>query len=190
MNKEENIITQTKKWIIDVVVGLNFCPFAARVIKMDSIHYQVSPASDKRTAGQALLQECKRLDENKSIDTSFLILPAGFPLFDKYLDLVYQAEQLLKNNGYEGIYQVASFHPLYRFAHSTSNDPANYTNRSPYPMLHLLREDLVEKALANYPDPEKIPERNIECARQKGEAYMKMLRDACLKVSTPGHNQL
>src|SRR5882757_1883303 len=104
MNKEENIITQTKKWIIDVVVGLNFCPFAARVIKMDSIHYQVATTSDKKTAGQAFVQECKRLDENKAIDTSFLIFPGGFPLFDKYLDLVYLAEQLLKNNGYEGVY--------------------------------------------------------------------------------------
>ncbi|MES1159286.1 MAG: DUF1415 domain-containing protein [Bacteroidota bacterium] len=180
MNKEENSIAQTKKWIIDVVVGLNFCPFAARVIKMDSIHYQVSMTTDRRTAGQAFLQECKRLDENKAIDTSFLIFPNGFPLFDKYLDLVYLAGELLKNNSYEGIYQAASFHPLYRFAHSAVDDPANYANRSPYPMLHLLREELVEKALANYPEPEKIPDRNIDFARQKGLAYMKMLRDACL----------
>lgn len=181
MDKSEIIILQTKKWIIDVVIGCNFCPFAARVIKMDTIHYQVEAVSDLKTGGQAFLRECRRLEENKAIDTSFLIFADGFSKFDAYLKLVHLAERQLKNYGYEGVYQVASFHPLYRFARSTANDPANYTNRSPYPMLHLLREELVEKALSNYPDPGKIPQRNIDLSRQKGEAYMKMLRDACLR---------
>jgi hypothetical protein len=78
------------------------------------------------------------------------------------------------------VYQVASFHPLYRFAGSANDDAANYTNRSPYPMLHLLREESIELALERFPNPEQIPERNILFARSKGELYMKMLRDACL----------
>lgn len=184
MDKTDIIIAQTKKWIIDVVVGCNFCPFAARVIKMDTIHYQVQGAPDLRTGMQAFGQECKRLDDDTTIDTSFLIFPDGFQKFNAYLELVNLAERYLKNNGYEGVYQVASFHPQYRFARSAANDPANYTNRSPYPMLHLLREDLVEKALQHYPDPGNIPERNILFARQKGEAYMKMLREACLPPHT------
>ncbi|HMC87200.1 MAG TPA: DUF1415 domain-containing protein, partial [Chitinophagaceae bacterium] len=97
-----------------------------------------------------------------------------------YLELVRLAEKLLKQEGYQGIYQVASFHPLYCFAGAPADDPANYTNRSVYPMLHLLREESVEQAIANYPNPEKIPERNILFARSKGIAYMKKLRDACL----------
>ncbi|HEX9512212.1 MAG TPA: DUF1415 domain-containing protein [Puia sp.] len=181
MDKTENIISQTKKWIIEVVMGCNFCPFAARVIKMDTVHYQVETAKDLKICGQSFLQECRRLDENPAIDTSFLIFPETFSRFKSYLELGHFVDQLLKNHRYEGIYQVASFHPLYHFAGSALNDPANYTNRSPYPMLHLLREDQVERALANYPDPEKIPERNIGFARQKGEVYMKALRDSCLK---------
>jgi uncharacterized protein len=181
MDSTENIISQTKKWIIEVVMGCNFCPFAARVIKMDTVHCQVDASSDPRTAGQSFLQECRRLDEMPAIETSLLIFPAAFSSFNTYLDLVRQAERLLKTNGYEGVYQVASFHPQYRFAGSAADDAANYTNRSPYPMLHLLREDLVEKALVSYPDPEKIPQRNIDFARQKGEVYMRLLREACLK---------
>ncbi len=181
MDKTENIISQTKKWIIDVVMGCNFCPFAARVIKMDTVHYQVERSADRKISGQSFLQECRRLDENKTIETSFLIFPETFGKFAVYLELVELAEKLLKKNGYEGVYQVASFHPLYRFAGAAENDAANYTNRSIYPMLHLLREDLLEVALQHYPAPEQIPERNISFARQKGEAYMKMLRDACLR---------
>lgn len=181
MDKTENIISQTKKWIIDVVMGCNFCPFAARVIKMDTVHYQVDSSTDPKTAGQSFLQECRRLDENPAIETSFLIFPEAFSRFKSYLELGHFVDQLLKNHRYEGVYQVASFHPLYRFAGSGDHDPANYTNRSPYPMLHLLREDLVEQALANYPEPENIPRRNIGFAREKGELYMKMLREACLK---------
>ena len=91
-----------------------------------------------------------------------------------------EAEKLLKRKGYEGVYQLASFHPHYRFAAASAGDAANYTNRSPYPMLHLLKEESIEKALQHYPNPEQIPERNIQFAREKGPAYMKMLRDSCL----------
>ncbi|HEX6168327.1 MAG TPA: DUF1415 domain-containing protein, partial [Chitinophagaceae bacterium] len=119
----------------------------------------------------------KRLDNDATIETSFLIFPNAFQKFDDYLDLVALAENRLKRNGYEGVYQVASFHPLYLFANSNENDAANYTNRSIYPMLQLLREESIDKALENYKSPESIPVRNINFAREKGLAYMKMLRD-------------
>jgi len=180
MKKQSEIILQTKKWIIDVVIGCNFCPFAAREIKRDAVHYKVTPATGIDESLQAFLNECQHLDDNHDIETSLLIFPDSFQTFDEYLYLVSQAEKLIKQQGYEGIYQVASFHPLYCFAGSPANDAANYTNRSPYPMLHLLREEKIEQALEKYPDPERIPDRNISFAREKGEAYMKMLRDACL----------
>jgi len=113
---------------------------------------------------------------------TFLIFPGSFKQFDEYLDMVALAEKLVKQHGYEGIYQLASFHPLYLFADSSPDDPANYTNRSVYPMLHLLREESIDKALAHYDKPENIPVRNISFAREKGLVYMKMLRDACLKI--------
>lgn len=174
------VISQTKKWITEVVVGCNFCPFAAREIKKNSIHYQVETATELDECLQAFLKECQRLDKEEMIETSLLIFTDAFHAFADYLELLDLAEKLLKQYKYEGIYQVASFHPLYCFAGAPEDDAANYTNRSVYPMLHLLREESIEQALQRYPDPEQIPERNIHFAREKGAAYMKMLRDSCV----------
>jgi hypothetical protein len=180
MTTSEQIIAQTSKWIADVVIGCHFCPFASRELKRGTIHYQVENATGPESCLQAFLQECQRLDENPAIETTLLIFPDAFPDFDNYLDLVAMAEELLETEGYGGVYQVAGFHPDYRFANAPAEDPANYTNRSVFPMLHLLREDRMEEALAKYPDPEGIAERNVVFAREKGLAYMKMLRDGCL----------
>ena len=174
------IIDQTKKWINDVVVGCNFCPFAAAIVKQQRIHYQVEASDSPDICMNSFLKEITRLDNEISIETIFLIFPNSFERFDDYLTMVSLAEKLLREKGYEGIYQLASFHPLYQFAGSPENDAANYTNRSIYPMLHLLREESIDNALAHYKDPENIPERNINFAREKGLTYMKMLRDTCL----------
>lgn len=180
MDSTNQIISQTKKWITDVVVGCNFCPFAARELKQNKVHYHVEPATKLDVCLQSFLQECIRLDNDEMIETTLLIFPNAFQSFDEYLDLVSLAEKLISKKGYKGIYQVASFHPLYCFADSSADDAANYTNRSIYPMLHLLREESIEQALKRYADPEQIPLRNIRFAREKGILYMKMLRDACL----------
>ncbi|MFT3932458.1 MAG: DUF1415 domain-containing protein [Chitinophagaceae bacterium] len=180
MPTAEQVIEQTSKWIKDVVVGCNFCPFAAREVKRNSIHYQVETATTLAACLQSFLNECKRLDA-ETIETTLLILPDAFPVFKDYLQLVDMAERLLKQEGYEGVYQVADFHPQYAFAGAPANDAANYTNRSPYPMLHLLREESVEKALQHHPDPDAIPQRNIDFARAKGLAYMQLLRNACME---------
>jgi hypothetical protein len=173
----EQIIDQTKKWIVDVVIGCNLCPFASNVVKKQTVFYQVETSEDVNECLISFANEMKRLDNNEKIETSFLIFPNTFLRFDNYLHLLTLAEKLLKKKGYEGVYQVASFHPLYLFAGSDEDDPANYTNRSIYPMLHLLREESIDKALKNYNEPESIPERNINFARKKGLLYMKMLRD-------------
>ena len=180
MNAEQ-VIDRTKKWIVDVVIGCNFCPFAANVVKQQSIFYKVDGNTELKTCLASFIHEMQRLDNDPSIETSFLIFPNAFQQFDDYLDLLSLAEKQIKKLGYEGIYQVASFHPLYLFANSDENDPANYTNRSIYPMLHLLREESIDKALANFKEPESIPARNINFAKEKGLAYMKMLRDTILK---------
>lgn len=163
------------------MVGCNFCPFANREVKRNSIHYQVEESNELERCLQSFLDECKRLDDDGAIETSLLIFPNAFKDFEEYLDLVDMAEQLLEEEGYEGTYQVASFHPDYRFAGSPEDDAANFTNRSIYPMLHLLREESIENALDSYAgDPDEIPARNIQFAREKGLAYMKLLRDSCL----------
>lgn len=178
----EQVIGQTRKWIKEVVIACNFCPFAAREVKRDSIHYQVEWKSSVETALSVLQQECKRLDDQPDVETILIIFPDTFQDFYQYLDLVGMAEHLLKRKGYEGTYQVASFHPQYRFSGAPADDAANFTNRSVYPMLHLLREASIEAALRKYPDPDSIPASNIEFARNKGFTYMKMLRDTCLQA--------
>ena len=179
MMTAEMVIEQTEKWISQVVIGCNFCPFAARVVKQQAVFYKVEDATATNICLETFLQELTRLDDDESIETSFLIFPNAFSDFDDYLDMVSVAEKLLKQYGYDGIYQLASFHPLYRFAGAPDDDAANYTNRSVYPMLHLLRESSIDKALEHYSDPEAIPDRNINFAREKGIVYMKMLQDAC-----------
>ena len=174
----EQIIDRTKKWIVDVVIGCNFCPFAANVVKQQTVFYKVEENTEMDACLDSFVYEMKRLDNDVTIETTFVIFPNTFKKFSEYLDLLSLAEDRLKRNGYEGVYQVASFHPLYLFTNSVENDPANYTNRSIYPMLHLLREESIDRALENYKDPESIPVRNINFAREKGLVYMKMLRDA------------
>ena len=177
---EETIIQQTADWINTVVAGCNFCPFAAKAIAKKSIRYLVLENANAKKTLETFIKELYYLDEEENTETSFLILPDSFGDFNAYLDLVDMAEQLLEKEDYEGIYQVASFHPQYCFAGASEDDPANYTNRSPYPMLHILREDSITKALKFFPNPETIPDRNIEFARQKGLQYMQMLRATCM----------
>jgi hypothetical protein len=178
----EIIIAQTKNWIIDVVIGCNFCPFAAREVKRDSIRFEVLGANTS-TVIEAVLIAFQRMDDDAGIETMFLILPRNFDSFATYLKLAEAVDVMIKKQRYEGIYQVASFHPGYLFAESSVNDPANYTNRSPYPMLHILREESVSRAIDSYPtDTNVIPERNIAFARQKGLAYMQSLRAACMEI--------
>jgi hypothetical protein len=179
MPTSEQVIDKTKKWINNVVVGCNFCPFAANVMRLQSVHYQVETSTELNDCLSSVSDELTRLDNSGNIETSFLIFQNSFVQFDDFLHLISMAEKILKEKGYEGIYQLASFHPLYRFADSKHDDPADYTNRSIYPMLHFLREESIDKALEHYSSPENIPARNVDFARKKGLAYMKMLRDTC-----------
>ncbi|MDF2448145.1 MAG: hypothetical protein K0R26_649 [Bacteroidota bacterium] len=174
------IINQTKKWINSVVIDCNFCPFAAKAMLKRDINFIIEPSNEITTTLQTLKTELHQLDRDPEIETSFIILSEGFIDFNDYLNLVEASENVLVEEDYEGIYQVASFHPDYCFDGAPKNDPANYTNRSIYPMLHILREDSVTKALSLYPHPEKIPQNNIKFAREKGLAYMQALRLACL----------
>lgn len=177
---DEAIIQQTQNWVKRVVVGCNFCPFAQREVQRGSIRYVVLRSDDLALCMDAVLAECERLDQEESIETTLLIFPGAFPSFKKdYLPFLEHAEDLLLANDYEGIYQVASFHPDYQFAGTRKDDPANYTNRSLYPMLHLLRESSLDRAFDHYPDPENIPQRNIEYAHKLGLEQMKILRDSC-----------
>ena len=176
---DDTIISQTISWIKTVVIDCNFCPFAAKAMLRKSVRYVVLRNAAKENALETLLLELQYLDQEESIETTLIILPDGFDQFRKYLGLVTQAEKIVSQNGYEGVYQIASFHPDYQFAGSTHDEAANYTNRSIYPMLHILREESISKVLEHYEDAHKIPENNIAFARQKGLVYMQALRLSC-----------
>lgn len=172
---EEKIIDATRRWLKEIVIDCHFCPFAAREYAKKTIHYTVLANGDGKSVLEQLSREMERLDDNRAIETTLLILPGAFEDFNDYLDLLSLAEQFLEREGYEGIYQIASFHPDYLFAGSYAKDPANYTNRSPFPILHLLREDSVTRVLESYANPENIPDRNIEFANKKGIEYFRSI---------------
>lgn len=158
----------TRDWVEGFVVAHNVCPFARRELVGETIRFVEVAASEWEPALEALIEECRRLDATPAIETTLLVLRPGLEDFDDYLDFLAVAEALLVEQGYEGTYQLASFHPDYCFDGAEQDDPANFTNRSPWPMLHLLREAGLEHALAHYPEPEAIPERNIERMGQLG----------------------
>lgn len=178
MQTDETLIAQTQNWIRQVVVGCNFCPFAKKELVRGSIHYQVVRAVGLENCLAAVAEECRRLDENASIETTLLLFANDYSDFHSFLDLIDAADDFIVEKNYEGIYQLASFHPDYCFADAPPDDPANFTNRSIYPMLHLLREESLSRAIDSFPDAEKIPERNMKFARKKGLAQMKALWEA------------
>ena len=154
-------VTITQNWIRDIVIGQNFCPFAAQPFNADAIRYVERGGNEMRMVLECLMQEIEFLDQHTVIETTLIILTNGFQAFDKYLDLIDLAEQLLEKESYSGIYQIASFHPQYLFEGSKDSDPANYTNRSPYPMIHLLREDSLDVAVLKHKNIHSIPGNNI-----------------------------
>jgi hypothetical protein len=174
-------IDKTRNWIEQVVVGLNFCPFANRAVIGKTIHYEVLQEATLKDALEALVKAFHHLDTSTDIETTFIIFPNNFAKFKDYLTLVDLAEKLLRKQKLNGVYQIASFHPDYAFAGAPKSDAANYTNRSIYPMLHILRESSVTRALEYFPHPENIPERNIKLAREKGITFMQALRESCMK---------
>ena len=150
-------IAETRRWLERAVIGLNLCPFAKAVHAKGQVRYVLSAA----TTPDALLEQ---------LAAELLVHPDVLGDFLDYNDFLEQADALVVELGLEGVLQVASFHPQYQFAGSEPDDIANYTNRSPHPTLHLLREDSVERAVAAYPDPDAIIDRNIETLTTLGRS--------------------
>lgn len=170
-----NPIEECKNWLQEVVIAHNFCPFAKAEFDRGRVRFVLAESDNTEDLLHQLIAECAHLDEHSDTETTLLIYPHGLDSFDEFLDFVELATDLLHAQDYEGVYQLASFHPDYCFEGEEENDAANYTNRSPYPMLHLIREKSIENALKHYPQPERIPENNIELAQQKGSAYFQDL---------------
>lgn len=162
---DQVIINSVRRWFEKAVLGLNLCPFAAAPYKKGALRFELSHAADDENCLIDLYLHLDRLDKENETESIILICCqhlARFPDYNQFLSL---ADQLLEQEGWQGIYQIASFHPDYRFSNSDYDDPANWTNRSPYPLLHLLRESSVDAALNACNNIEQIPEQNIEKLR-------------------------
>lgn len=154
-------IQQTIQWIESIVISLNLCPFAKREMDNGGTRIEVSSATSFADGIESFIEEIAHLNSNPSTSTTLLLFPNFLSDFLIYLDFVDLANEALFELRQDGIYQLATFHPEYQFNGTHIDDVTNYTNRSPFPMLHLLREDMVDKAIAYYGNTEAIPENNI-----------------------------
>lgn len=167
---EVAVLQRTGNWLKKVVCDLNLCPFAGPVVEAGRVCMTVSKAAD---TGQLLIDFLAELDNFQTapeaeIATCLLILPAGLEDFDNYLDFLAEAQILLEKSGLADEIQLASFHPDYIFEGESELNVSHFTNRSPYPMVHLIREAMLSRELENFSDPEQIPQKNIQRLRAMG----------------------
>jgi hypothetical protein len=179
--KEVDPATAVRRWVEDVVVDLSLCPFAKRELLAERVRFDVTDASTETELLEVLASEIDRLVSTPAIETTLIIHPhvlSDFLQYNQFLDI---ADRLLVQLKLEGVIQIASFHPDYQFADTQPDDPENFTNRSPFPILHLLREESLEKAIDNTADIDQIPIRNIATMQRLGAEAMRSRLRACLQ---------
>ncbi len=166
----DTALADTRRWLERAVVGLNLCPFAKAVLVKGQVHFALSQAGDAAGVLEDFGRELEALAAlpARERDTTLLVIPSGLEDFLAFHDLVGRAERMVRKRGFEGVIQVASFHPRFVFAGVEEDDITNCTNRSPHPTLHLLREDSIERAVAAFPDAAAIYEANMETLRRLG----------------------
>ena len=177
--ESDAIACAARRWLEDLVVGLNLCPFAGRELARDRVRFVVTDASTEEQLLAALEAELELLDADAKVETTLLIHPNVLQDFFDYNQFLDMADRLLVQMKLEGVYQIASFHPDYQFAGTAAGDAENFTNRSPYPLLHILREASLTRSIAAYPDVEQIPIRNIEKMKGLGRAKLESLIQSC-----------
>lgn len=183
----EQIEASIGQWLEDVVIAHNLCPFARQPWQKERVDIQIVDALDVEAVCDCFVQAVWQLEQwdIDTTETSLLVLPEGFGDFHDYLDLVSVLNELIDLNDWRGRYQIATFHPDYVFADTAENARQNYTNRAPYPIIHVLREESLDKAIASMPDSDQIPQRNIEHLENMPEAEFSCV----LKASQPKNKQ-
>ncbi|EJE8523737.1 DUF1415 domain-containing protein [Vibrio parahaemolyticus] len=177
-NTDINAITQqVDQWLNDVVIGLNLCPFAAKPQRNKQIKIFVSKATQEEALLEDILLQLIELSttEPEKLETTLVVVPNMLQDFWDYNFCIDWVEGMIKQQDWEGIFQVATFHPDYCFGGAAPEDDENLTNRSPYPIFHLIREESMEKVLKHYPDPESIPDTNIARVSALSEEERKKL---------------
>jgi len=174
-------IQQTIQWIQSIVISLNLCPFAKREIDNNTVRFKVSEATTFEEGIKSFVEDIEFLNTNPATSTSFLLFPHFLNDFLTYLDFVDLANETIVQIGQQNTYQLATFHPVYQFHGTHIDDVTNYTNRSPYPMLHLLREEMLDNAIDYYGNTDVITANNIRCLQQLGlEGIMDLLHKSRL----------
>ncbi len=168
-----------QRWLDTMVIAHNFCPFASYVRDNNQIRYAECQSTDMADVLTVLQRECELLDSEPAIATTLLILPTGWSTFDDFLLLIDMAQQCIGHWGYSGVYQLATFHPDYLFEGESPESASHFTNRAPHPVLHIIREKDITRALAHYGDPESIPENNIAKAEALGCPHLAAQLEAC-----------
>jgi hypothetical protein len=170
MNDAAQVVQDTQRWLERAVIGLNLCPFAKSVHVKGQVHYAVSQANNPKDLLADLIYELNELVALDPIarDTTLLIAPDCLNDFLDFNDFLAEADQALVDLDLDGVLQIASLHPQYQFAGTAVDDITNFTNRSPYPTLHLLREDSIDRAVAAFPDAESIYEVNMRTMERLG----------------------
>jgi hypothetical protein len=171
-DQERTAIEDTQKWLLEAVVGLNLCPFAKAVVVKDMVRYRVCASAEPADVLAMLREELQHLAEADpdQLDTTLLIASNALPDFLDFNDFLADCDEVLMDLELDGVLQVADFHPQYQFGGTEVDDIENFTNRTPYPTLHLLREASLDKAVEAYPDASLIFERNIEVLNKLGHA--------------------
>jgi len=187
----EQVITDTKHWLERAVIGLNLCPFAKAVYIKNQVRFVVSDARTTEKLHTDLIAELDFLHQADPglVDTTLLIHPRVLGNFLDYNDFLDEADAILRARNLEGEIQIASFHPDYQFAGTDADDITNYTNRSPYPTLHLLREDSIDRAVDAFPEASDIFEKNMQTMEDLGHAGWKNLGLASAPFDENSHKE-
>ena len=169
---DAQVVEDTRHWLRQAVIGLNLCPFAKSVDVKNQVHYAVSRAVGFKDLLADLKSELNDLAGlvASARDTTLLIAPDGFSEFMEFNDLLGEADRLLVKLGFEGVFQIASLHPHYQFAETDPDEITNFTNRAPYPTLHLLREESIDRAVQAFPHAEAIFEVNMATMKRLGRS--------------------
>lgn len=177
LSSDEQMLSLIVRWLERAVIGLNLCPFAKSVHVKGQIHYRLSHATQKQELLQVLQEELQALQATDPAvrDTTLLVLPDCFPVFLDFNDFLQDADDVLYTLGLDGTLQIASFHPRFQFAGTTDDDITNFTNRAPFPVLHLIREDSIARAVEAFPEAEMIYEKNMRTLENLGHAGWKEL---------------
>ncbi len=170
---------RVENWLTSIVIDLNLCPFAQREYRNNSIRFKTSSAQSEEEIVRDLIVELSLLNKHDDIETTLLILPTVLSEFGHFNDFLGFADSLLQEMSFDGVFQLASFHPDYRFADTQPGDAENFTNRAPYPILHILRESSLDWAIGQHSDTDQIPLDNIALMNKLGSVHMAKLLSAC-----------